>query len=82
MALWYGKEHLVIYNDAYIPVAGNKHPTCFGESAAKYWGETWSKMEPVFTDVMNGESVNGEDSCVFVEREGYTEVYSNSIVLI
>ena len=78
MALWYGKEHLVIYNDAYIPVAGNKHPTCFGESAAKYWGEAWSKMEPIFTDVMNGESVNAEDSCVFVEREGYTEVYSSA----
>jgi hypothetical protein len=82
MALWYGKEHLVIYNDAYIPVAGNKHPTCFGASAAEYWGEAWAKMEPIFTGVMNGESVDAEDSCVFVERERYTEVFLHSILLI
>lgn len=74
MALWYGKQHLVIYNDGYIPVAGNKHPSCFGKSATEYWGEAWSRMESVFTGVMNGESVNTEDSCVFVDRETYTEV--------
>jgi len=73
MALWYGKEHLVIYNDGYIPVAGKKHPSCFGESAAEYWGEAWPRMESVFTGVMNGESVNTEDSCVFVDRENYIE---------
>ena len=38
-------------------------------------------MEPIFTGVMNGESVNTEDSCVFVDREGYTEVYERAIVL-
>jgi len=74
MALWYGGEHLVIYNDGYIPVAGKRHPSCFGESAAEYWGEAWSRMESVFNDVMKGETVTMEDSCVFVDRENYTEV--------
>jgi len=73
MALWYGKEHFVIYNDSYIPVAGKEHPSCFGESAAEYWGKAWPRMEPVFTGVMNGEGVNTEDSCVLVDRENYTE---------
>jgi len=82
MALWYGKEHLLIYNDAYIPVAGSRHPSCFGESAAKYWRDAWPKMEPLFCSVMNGESVDTEDSSVFVDHEGYTEVYQSLTVLI
>lgn len=83
MALWYGKEHLLIYNDGYIPIAGKKHPTCFGGSAIEYWEDEWSKMESAFTGVMNGESMESEDSCVFVSREGYIEVYlSSSIILI
>jgi hypothetical protein len=82
MALWYGENHLVIYNDGYIPVAGNKHPTCFGESAAKYWGDEWPKMEPVFNSVMNGKSVDTQDSCVFVDREGYKAVCQLGDMLI
>ena len=74
MALWWGKEHLIIYNDSYIPVAGDRHPSKFGASAEEYWGEEWPNMEPTFTAAMNGESSATEDSCVFVDRQGDTEV--------
>lgn len=74
MALWWGPEHAVIYNDGYIPIAGNKHPDCLGKSAAEYWGDKWQRLQPIFESVMKGESVATEDSCVFINRNGYTEV--------
>ena len=49
-----------------MPVAGKKHPTYFGESAVKSIGaRRGQKWSPCSLHVMNGESVNTEDSCVF-----------------
>jgi hypothetical protein len=79
MALWWGKEHLVIYNDTYIPVAGERHPSGFGASAAEYWGDEWERLAPVFAGVMRGESVATEDSCVIVDHKGSQEVSPSTL---
>jgi hypothetical protein len=75
MALWWGKEHLVIYNDTYIPVAGKRHPSCFGAAAKEYWGDEWERLAPVFARVMKGESIATEDSCIIVDNKGSQEVF-------
>ena len=41
MALAYGDEYLLIYNDAYADVIGAEHPHAFGRPAAEVFGELW-----------------------------------------
>ena len=36
--LW-GPEHIQLYNDAYIPIARNRHPALLGRPAAENWPE-------------------------------------------
>lgn len=74
MALWWGENHRVIYNDSYIPVAGKKHPGSLGQSGREFWAELFPVIGNVIDGVMNGESVYSEDACMIMERYGYTEV--------
>ena len=44
MVVLLGKDYLMVYNDACIPVVGGKHPRCLGKPAAKEW--PWSMFSP------------------------------------
>src|SRR4029453_657003 len=41
MALAYGDEFTLIYNDAYANVISARHPAAMGRSAAEVFGELW-----------------------------------------
>src|SRR5215813_14382906 len=41
MFIWWGPELINIYNDAYVPMLGKKHPAAFGRPAAEVWYEIW-----------------------------------------
>src|SRR4051794_41056153 len=41
MGIWWGKDFTVFYNDAYIPIAGRKHPMFLGRPAQEMWPEIW-----------------------------------------
>src|SRR5215470_3056964 len=41
MLLWWGPEYISIYNDAYIPVLGLKHPDALGLPVRECWSEIW-----------------------------------------
>jgi len=41
MQLWWGPEELVFYNEAAIPILGERHPNAFGQPAPDVWGERW-----------------------------------------
>jgi hypothetical protein len=75
MALWWGPEHLLIYNDGYIPIAGDKHPAVFGQPAAMYWGDSWPRLQPTFARVFAGQSVSIEDESVVLHRGDTVEVH-------
>lgn len=77
MALWWGKNHRVIYNDSYIPVAGKKHPGSLGASGREFWAELYPVIGDLIIDVMNGESIYSEDALLTMERHGYTEVHNS-----
>ena len=74
MALWWGPDHLLIYHDGYIPIAGDKHPAVFGQPAAMYWGDSWPRMQPIFARVFSGQSVSIEDESVLLRRGDTVEV--------
>jgi hypothetical protein len=45
IVLW-GPDYRVLYNEAYIPVAGAKHPAAFGMPVKEGFAEAWVRFKP------------------------------------
>src|SRR5262245_58354064 len=75
IVMFWGPELVALYNDAYAPVFGSKHPWALGKPARECWAEVWDTMlAPLFSGVFNsGEAFYAQDLPFFVERFGYTE---------
>src|SRR6478752_6810348 len=41
MLLWWGPKFVQLYNDAYRPVLGDKHPRSMGQPTSECWSEIW-----------------------------------------
>ena len=41
LLLWWGPQYVSIYNDAYRPVLGTKHPWALGQPVSECWSEIW-----------------------------------------
>jgi signal transduction histidine kinase len=71
MALVWGRESILIYNDAYREIAGERHPRALGRSTREIWPEVWHINEPIFAAVMErGESIYLEDELFPIEQPG------------
>ena len=46
MFVWWGRELVNLYNDAYRPFLGAKHPSALGRSAKDVWAEIWELIGP------------------------------------
>ncbi|MBV9387457.1 MAG: response regulator [Chroococcidiopsidaceae cyanobacterium CP_BM_ER_R8_30] len=74
MFIWWGRDLINLYNDAYIPVLGKRHPTALGESASDIWAELWHSVGPFAYDVLdNGNPSWNEEFLEIMERNGYRE---------
>lgn len=74
IVVFWGPELVAIYNDAYRPVFGSKHPTALGKPAREAWSEIWDVLEPLFGGVVNdGEAFWAKDHLFALERHGYAE---------
>jgi signal transduction histidine kinase/DNA-binding response OmpR family regulator len=74
MLLWWGPDSISIYNDAYIPVLGTKHPDVLGVPVRECWAEIWHVLEPlVLTPLRGGPSTWSEDLAVDIRRRGFLE---------
>ncbi|HYW05739.1 MAG TPA: ATP-binding protein [Longimicrobium sp.] len=69
IVLW-GPELIQIYNDAYIPFLGAKHPGALGIATRQCWPEVWHINEPVYGRVMRGETILLEDQLFPLRRRG------------
>lgn len=52
----WGPEQTFLYNDAYIPILGNKHPNCLGQPYADVWADIWDEYRPHVEATMTGIS--------------------------
>jgi PAS domain S-box-containing protein len=73
MFVWWGKELITFYNDSYIDVAGEKHPTLLGKSGKEGWAEIWDELGPLVETVFQGTSTWSEDLLLNMNRHGYVE---------
>ena len=73
MNLLWGPELIQIYNDAYAPLMGLKHPAGLGQPAAECWQEVWEVAGPLYVRVFAGETVVLENSQWILNRHGVPE---------
>jgi PAS domain S-box-containing protein len=74
MFVWWGSDLINIYNDAYAPMMGTRHPEGLGASARDLWREIWSEIGPQTDAVLlRGESTWNERRLLMLERNGYPE---------
>lgn len=73
-ALYWGPEYVVIYNEAYIPLAGKKHPELMGQRYKDAWPEIWDEFKPIFDSSWNeGNATMKHDDGIFLTRHGFLE---------
>jgi PAS domain S-box-containing protein len=74
MLLWWGPEYICIYNDAYIPILGAKHPWGLGKPVKECWSEIWHILQPLIdTPFYGGPATWMEDIPLDIKRHNFTE---------
>ncbi len=75
IALFWGEDLITLYNDAYRPVFGAKHPGALGRPIREAWDELWrAGLKEIFDGVLaTGEAFWAQDRPFFMERYGYLE---------
>ena len=74
IALYWGQECLLLYNDAWRPIVGNKHPWALGRAARQVWSEIWDDIGPELAGVLaTGQGTFHKDDLLSMHRFGYTE---------
>ncbi|MBD9388465.1 PAS domain S-box protein [Agrobacterium sp. AGB01] len=80
VVLFWGEEYLALYNEAYAPTIGVKHPEAFGRPARDYWSELWDDLKPLLDQVMiGGNPVFLKDRPFYIERHGHPETVTFDI---
>ncbi|WP_257455280.1 ATP-binding protein [Archangium lipolyticum] len=75
IVLFCGPEFVVLYNDAYIPTLGRKHPhLALGRPAREAWAEIWHVIHPMLESVRTtGAATWSDDQLLLIDRAGYLE---------
>ncbi|MCJ1302114.1 hypothetical protein MMC08_004915 [Hypocenomyce scalaris] len=73
-AMYWGEDNIAIYNEAYILLAGQKHPFLMGQKYAEAWSEIWFAVKDVFASArLTGQATMKDDDCLFMRRSGFLE---------
>jgi signal transduction histidine kinase/FixJ family two-component response regulator len=74
IAIYWGADLALLYNDAWMPILGTKHPWALARGARAVWPEIWDAIGPLFRRVVTtGEGTWSEDELLPMHRHGYTE---------
>jgi len=72
--LWWGPQFCCLYNDAYVPVLGTKHPWALGRPTQEVWHEIWDVLKPLIeTPYQGGPATWMEDIQLELNRRGFVE---------
>ncbi len=74
VTLFWGPQLVMIYNEAYASLIGDKHPTALGAPATSVFPEIWDTIGPMLHSVMAGHPATwSEDMRLLMDRHGFTE---------
>ena len=69
-ALRWGPDFVLLYNDAYRPILGDKHPWALGRPAREAWAEVWEEIAPAHQAILNAQtrSIVADDIVLRIKR--------------
>jgi len=75
MSICWGPHYVMLYNDAYVPPMGAKHPSALGHSCRNVFPEAWGFMGPMHERIMTrGQETSFLNSqLVPLNRNNYLE---------
>jgi PAS domain S-box-containing protein len=74
MFVWWGADLVKLYNDAYIPVLGTRHPAALGRHAREVWSEIWEVLGPQAEIVMSeGRATWNDRQLLVMQRNDFVE---------
>jgi PAS domain S-box-containing protein len=78
-AIYWGPDLHLFYNDAWIPVAAERHPWALGRPAREVWSDIWEVVGPQFGHVLaTGEGFSTFEQMLPMRRGGVVqETYWN-----
>lgn len=72
-AIAWGPERTQLYNDAFLPICGAKHPAALGQDMRACWASAWPVFGPAFERAQSGIGGFVEDGRLFLDRRGVLE---------
>ena len=74
ICVFWGPDLVAIYNDAYVPLLGVKHPAAMGMPLRDIWPEIWDQIGPMLHGVVeSAQATWQEDQPLLLERVGFLE---------
>jgi PAS domain S-box-containing protein len=74
VALYWGPRFTLLYNDAWAPLLGERHPEALGRPAREVWDDAWDTFRPELERVMaTGQATSATGVLFPVRRNGSTE---------
>ncbi|MGH7059497.1 MAG: PAS domain-containing protein, partial [Stellaceae bacterium] len=75
MAIRWGPELILLYNDAYRAILRDKHPAALGRPLREVWSEIYAELGPLNEAILRGErcAFFEEDHAWAVRRDGAAE---------
>ena len=74
IVLYWGADYVVLYNDAYAEILGEKHPWALGRLCREVWSEIWDVIAPMLHGVTaTGDATWSDDQLLILGRHGYPE---------
>jgi signal transduction histidine kinase len=87
MLIWWGRELIMLYNDAWRPVLGASKPLALGRPGRAIWPEIWHIIGRQLDSVLEtGRATWSDDLLLVLDRNFYTEeayfTYSYSPIVV
>ncbi|MFD1279666.1 response regulator [Methylobacterium goesingense] len=73
MFIAWGPERILLYNDGYSEMLGQRHPAAFGRPFFETWPEVRESVGSLMDRVFAGEPIHMDDLTLTLHRNGYPE---------
>jgi signal transduction histidine kinase/CheY-like chemotaxis protein/PAS domain-containing protein len=71
MAIYWGADFCLLYNDAWAPIPADRHPAVLGRPAREVWASIWDVVGPQLeAAVRDAEGFSAFDQLLMMERGG------------
>lgn len=79
MAIYWGPDYFLLYNDAWSAIPADRHPWALGRPGAEVWADIWDVVGPDFEAALrDGTAFASFDQLLMMERDGVPrETYWN-----